>query len=347
MTRPRLNPVDRLFQAMDEAMPATPGPQTRAQVLLCALWSILVGLNVGLLSYPEGASRWLRIGAPLVYGELAGVLMWGCFKWAETWAQRFAPFFTQGTLARGRMPGFGALSLFAVLGPVAAFFPLAYHLHLRTVAVYLPGAYGLLCLVQAYGLASKSALSLIVQARDEALRARLAPHFLFNTLNTLHAQIESDPRGAQATTERLASLFRQVLEAADRPTIPLRDELRFVEAYLGIEKARLGGRLQVRIEVPEEVEACEVPPLSLQVLAENAVKHGVAPQEQGGEIRIAARREGPFLVLEVADSGAGVGAHPGTGTALETLRGRLARPEDLRLDRVDGRTVAGFRWRQR
>ena len=88
---------------------------------------------------------------------------------------------------------------------------------------------------------------------------------------------------AATTADRLASLFRQVLDLADRPRIPLREELGFVETYLGIERARLGSRLRVKVEVPENVEAVEIPPLSLQVLVENAVKHGVAPREDGGE----------------------------------------------------------------
>ncbi len=183
-------------------------------------------------------------------------------------------------------------------------------------------------------------------AREQALRAKLAPHFIFNTLNTLHAQIEADPRGAQATTERLAQLFRQVIEASDLPTIPLKQELGFVEAYLGIEQARLGERLTVCVDIPENLESALVPPLSLQVLAENAVKHGIAPLERGGDIRISARREGSSVVVEVSDPGTGIGASPGTGTALETLRARLARPQDLSLERKDGRTVASFRWRQ-
>ena len=183
-------------------------------------------------------------------------------------------------------------------------------------------------------------------ASQAALRAKLAPHFIFNTLNTLHAQIEGDPRAAQATTERLAQLFRQVIAVSDEPVVSLKQEMEFIEAYLGIEQARLGDRLRVRIEVAEELEAAEIPPLSLQVLAENAVKHGIAPLERGGEIRIAARREGVYLVLEVCDPGDGIGSRRGTGTALDTLRRRLARPEDLTLSRRDGCTVASFRWRQ-
>lgn len=182
--------------------------------------------------------------------------------------------------------------------------------------------------------------------REQAMRARLAPHFLFNTLNTLHAQIEEDPKGAQSTTENLGALFRHVLEISDKPTIPLRQELEFIGTYLGIEQARLGHRLQVAIDVPEALESADIPPLSLQVIVENAIKHGVAPLEQGGEVRIGAERRNDLLHLWVEDPGTGASPQKGTGTALETLRQRLERPEDLSMGMVGGRHRVGFQWRQ-
>jgi LytS/YehU family sensor histidine kinase len=194
--------------------------------------------------------------------------------------------------------------------------------------------------------AAKRASFDLLDAREQALSAKLAPHFIFNALNTLHAQIEQDPRGAQATTERLAQLFRQVISASDHLTIPLRQELAFVEAYLGIEQARLGERLRVVIEIPEELESAEVPPLSLQVLVENAVKHGVAPREQGGEVRIGVEKRAGFLHLWVEDPGSGISSEKGTGTALETLRQRLESPSDLEMGLVAGRHRVSFRWRE-
>lgn len=184
--------------------------------------------------------------------------------------------------------------------------------------------------------------------RDQTLRAKLAPHFIFNTLNTLKAQIASDPSAAEQTTDRLALLFRQVVEVADRPTIPLRQELSFVEAYLAIEQARLGARLRTEIDVPEDLEDTAVPPLALQVLVENAVKHGVAPQELGGTVRIRAVRQGTAIQLCVTDTGNGLGAATGTGTgtALDTLRQRMAKPEDLTLQKTDEGFRACFVWRQ-
>jgi hypothetical protein len=182
--------------------------------------------------------------------------------------------------------------------------------------------------------------------RDGVIRSKLAPHFIFNTLNTLSAQIEKDPQGAQSTTEKLAELFRSLLSIVDEPAIPLREELTFVEAYLGIEQARLGDRLHVSVDIPEDLESAMVPPLSLQVIVENAIKHGVAPLELGGEVRIGAERKEGALRLWVEDPGPGFSSQRGTGTALETLRQRLERPGDLWMDRVDGRHRVGFQWRQ-
>jgi signal transduction histidine kinase len=183
-------------------------------------------------------------------------------------------------------------------------------------------------------------------AQGQALAARLAPHFIFNALNTLHAQIEADPKAAQATTERLAEIFRQVVDVMAHPLVTLKQELAFVEAYLGIEQDRLGKRLKVSIQIPEELEPCEVPPMSLQVLVENAIKHGVTPLEQGGEVRIGAAQQDGWLRVWVEDPGPGVSNVRGTGTALDTLRQRLEGPDDLHMALVEGRHRAGFRWRQ-
>ena len=117
-------------------------------------------------------------------------------------------------------------------------------------------------------------------------------------------------------------------------------------AYVEGERARLGERLRVTVDVPEALEAAQVPPLSLQVLVENAVKHGVAPLEQGGEVRIGAEQKERVLHLWVEDPGPGVSSITGTGTALATLRQRLEKPEDLDMGLVEGRHRVGFRWRQ-
>jgi len=187
-------------------------------------------------------------------------------------------------------------------------------------------------------------------ARDHALRLKLAPHFIFNTLNTLKAQLERAPREAVATVDRLAALYRQLLDRTERPTVPLREELAFVEAYLGIEQVRLGGRLRVVVEVPEALEALQVPTLSLQALVENAVKHGIAPRVEGGTLVIRAAPYGDdqrWIRVSVEIPAPPAGAQrtaPGTDIGLETLRARLASPSALRTEVLDGRFLAEYLW---
>jgi Histidine kinase len=165
--------------------------------------------------------------------------------------------------------------------------------------------------------------------RDLLVQSQLAPHFLFNSLSTLKGQIAEEPGEAQVTADRLSRLFRELMDMGSQSSVPLFRELAFVEAYLGLEQARLGQRLQVSIEVPAELEDFPVPPLSLQVLVENAVRHAIAPRVEGGVLSICACRVPAGLKLVVGDPGTGQSADPGTGRGLQVLRSRLARPSDL------------------
>lgn len=185
---------------------------------------------------------------------------------------------------------------------------------------------------------------LLQEAQDGALRARLTPHFLYNALNTLYAQISRDPEGARETTQRLSGLFEQVSRATEHPRVPLAQELAFVEDYLALERRRLGDRLQVTVDIPEELLETPVPVLGLQVLVENSLKHAIAPRAEGGRLHLRAWEEGRHLHLSVRDSGDGQSrAGNGTGQALANLRARLASPADL----VSERTAEGFETRFR
>lgn len=187
---------------------------------------------------------------------------------------------------------------------------------------------------------------LLDEAQDLAMRARLSPHFFFNALNTLGAQIEGDPVGAQETTQKLAGLFAHVLQVVKRPTLALREELAMVELYLGLEKKRLGDRLQVSIEVPEEALDREIPVMALQLLVENAVNHAIAPRLEGGSLRIRAWEEGRSLWISVWDSGDGISrGKRGSGQALDNLRARLRKPGDLRFAPAEGGFEARLGWR--
>jgi two-component system sensor histidine kinase AlgZ len=165
-----------------------------------------------------------------------------------------------------------------------------------------------------------------VRARLQALQARTDPHFLFNALNTVAALIGEDPALAERAVERLSDLFRYALEGSARERVTLGEELAAVDDLLFVESLRLGDRLAVERRVDPELRSVRIPPLVLQPLVENAVRHGLSPRRSGGTVRIAASREGGDLVLVVEDDGLGANAprSTGAGTTHADLRRRLA-----------------------
>jgi signal transduction histidine kinase len=163
------------------------------------------------------------------------------------------------------------------------------------------------------------------RAEIAALQARINPHFFFNTLNTISALAEDDPRRAGEIVETLAELFRYTFKVAESGPVPLEEELGFVQRYLTIEQARFGDRLRVLRAVEPAALAVRVPGLILQPLVENAVGHGIAPLAHGGTVRIAARVEDGDLVVEVSDDGTGLpsGDPVPEGHGLDNVRQRL------------------------
>jgi signal transduction histidine kinase len=160
-------------------------------------------------------------------------------------------------------------------------------------------------------------------ARWAALQAQLNPHFLFNALNTIASLVRTNAGAAEATTENLAHILRRTLERSERVEVPLRDELEFVRAYLQIERERFGDRLVVEWAVPEETLDARVPPMTLQPLVENALRHGIGGRLEGGRVVIAAETDGTELRLTVRDDGIGFVHGYREGTGLGNLRRRL------------------------
>jgi two-component sensor histidine kinase len=196
------------------------------------------------------------------------------------------------------------------------------------------------------------ARQLVTEARLSSLESRIHPHFLFNTLNSISALIREDPRQAERTVERLAALLRYSLDNNARGLVPLRRELHVVEDYLEIERTRFGDRLRFTVEAPPDLAELEVPPLALQTLVENSIKHAVARSRQGGEIGIRAHMAAGCLRLEVSDDGPGFD-RPALqqGHGLENLQERLTALFDgegrLEISRRDNRTVVGVTVPQR
>ena len=164
------------------------------------------------------------------------------------------------------------------------------------------------------------------EAELALLRAQYQPHFLFNSLNSILALIETDPPRAREMVVRLSDLLQWTLRRIDLDHVALDGEIDLLKAYLDIEKIRFAARLDVAIDVSSEAGTAGVPPLLLQPLVENAIKHGIGPKPAGGRVEVAARVDGTRLRLEVADSGDGI--DPAKieirGRGLELTRRRLA-----------------------
>lgn len=164
------------------------------------------------------------------------------------------------------------------------------------------------------------------QAELEMLKMQLHPHFFFNTLNAISALMYRSPKDADRVITQLGDLFRVALRKDKAQEIPLKEELEFLESFLEIHQTLMGKRLTVEWEISPETLDALVPNLILQPLVENAIKHGIAPLEEGGRIEISARRKNGNLVLQVRDSGIGLTTKKienGNGVGLSNTRARL------------------------
>lgn len=290
--------------------------------------ALLFGFLAAAARYPCRAmplrpERMLRIGVTqLAAGAAVGTI------WALGWRSWTA------TLQRAGMeptPWSGAaLSSAIAAGAI---------LYLMAAAVHY-----LLLEMESAGAARQAALRYEILARDAELRSlksQIDPHFLYNSLNAVASLCGSNPAEARRMAQRLADFFRGSLRVAPRRTIPLEEELSLASAYLEIEKVRFGDRLAVRIEADLRARQCMVPPLILQPLIENAVRHGIGPLLEGGTIEVGATVGDDILSIRCsnpADPDRAAGRGEGIGIA--NVRGRLAAIYDdraeLKAEEADG-----------
>jgi len=181
----------------------------------------------------------------------------------------------------------------------------------------------------------------LTETRLQLLGMQLQPHFLFNTLNTIAELVHEDPNTADAMIAHLSDLLRRTLEMGNAQRIALDDELDLVSRYLDIQKARFGERLRVTISIDDRARTAQVPPLLLQPIVENAIRHGLGARLESGRIDIEARIAGSLLAIVVTDDGEGplAGNHERVGLGntrarLDALYGARAR---LELAPADGR----------
>ena len=156
------------------------------------------------------------------------------------------------------------------------------------------------------------------------MQAQVEPHFLFNTLASVQFLAETDPPKASLMLGHLIAYLRSALPQLRSNSTTLGQESALAQAYLSIMQMRMGTRLRFAIDIPEELRAHRFPPMLLMSLVENAVRHGIEPQADGGTVRLEARRDGARVTVSVIDDGRGLGAKIGNGVGLTNLRGRLA-----------------------
>ncbi len=196
------------------------------------------------------------------------------------------------------------------------------------VASAFTGALLAAALLAALVLRAKGRMPADTAARLSELQARIQPHFLFNTLNTAIALVREDPARAEAVLEDLSDLFRRALVDAGE-AVTLEEEVALARHYLAIEQVRFGDRLQVEWAIDPAAGQARVPPLFLQPLVENAVKHGVEPSALGAEVKVSTQRRGASVVIKVTNTVPAGQGRPGHGVAQANVRDRLRLLHDV------------------
>jgi two-component system, LytTR family, sensor histidine kinase AlgZ len=183
-------------------------------------------------------------------------------------------------------------------------------------------------LVAALVLRAKGRMPAETTARLAELQARIRPHFLFNSLNSAIALVREDPGRAERLLEDLSELFRHAL-VSKGDAVTLDEEVQVARHYLAIEQVRFGDRLRVEWSIDPRAGDAKVPPLFLQPLVENAVKHGVEPSATGAEVKVTTQRRGSTVVIKVTNTVPGGQGKPGHGVAQENVRDRLRLLHDV------------------
>ena len=163
----------------------------------------------------------------------------------------------------------------------------------------------------------------LAEARLDALRMQINPHFLFNTLHAVSALVERDPGGVRRMIARLSELLRHTIDSRATDEVTLREEVAFLRRYIEIMEIRFQGKLQVALDVAEDALDALVPNLILQPIVENALEHGAARAAGEGKIELSAKRDGDDLRLCVRDNGPGLDGEAGSGVGVANTRARL------------------------
>jgi two-component system sensor histidine kinase AlgZ len=309
----------------------------RGALALRALLAVNGAVLLAVLASTGSAEQALATLGPAVSVSLIGTLFWLALLCAM-----------RRTLVRLRPPARTAtmMALGAVLAPLACvpmfWLQLLEPQPLRLVALPLIGA--ALALAMALWLQWREGQRMPADARARLaeLQSRIRPHFLFNTLNSAVALVRTDPARAEGVLEDLAELFRAALaDGGGGSSVTLGSELELAQRYLAIEQLRFGERLHLEWQLDASADGARLPPLVLQPLLENAVRHGIEPNERGGLIRVRTRARLGRAEITIDNTVGDMPSRPGHGLALANVRERLRLLHDLdaqfEVQRADGR----------
>jgi signal transduction histidine kinase len=302
---------------------------------------LALAFNAALAVFLTAALPGTRFGENLVYSQCIGLALWLLIDGTRValWPGRAPPALPLALIVTVALPvGYlaGRSLAHALLGGGAhARITVHWPSVAVTIAASIVATFFLAARARAARLAQDAAESRArnaaleqqaAEARFRLLAAQVEPHFLFNTLANLRALIETDPPRAVVMLDHLDGYLRASLSAAREPSVTLAAELERLEDYCSIVAMRMGRRLAWRLDLPAELAQARVPPMLLQPLVENAIRHGIEPKAEGGEVAVAASARGDALVIEVTDTGVGPDAveNPGTGVGVRSVRERIA-----------------------
>ncbi len=296
----------------------------RVGVILRAVLFVQAVLAVGVMYGATTWWEWLSRLAVITGAALPATLAWlisACALKKRLQRVSKTAQWSAG-IGLGAVAGLYGCSLVALLGYVQ---PVPWVASAATGALFAAG------LVAALVWRAAGRSPAAANARLAELQSRIRPHFLFNTLNSAIALVRAEPARAEAVLEDLSELFRSAL--VDRGDfVTLQQEIELAQRYLQIEQVRFGDRLRVAWALDEKASLAKLPPLLLQPLVENAVKHGVEPSPTGAQVKVSTQRRGSTVVLKVTNtlpSGQGEGGH---GVALRNVRDRLYLLHDVQAD---------------
>lgn len=290
-------------------------------VVLRAVLFVEAVVAVGAMFGTTTAIGWLTQMALITGGALPATLLWLIMACSlkKGLARLSAPLQQFAGVLLGALAGLygcGVLSLVGVLDPEP------------WLASAFAGALLSAALVAALVLRAKGKTPAATAARLTELQARIRPHFLFNTLNSAISLVRAEPAKAEAMLEDLSDLFRHALEEQGE-SVTLADEIALAQRYLAIEQVRFGERIQQEWALDPKASGARLPPLLLQPLVENAVRHGVEPSAEGARIRISTECRGSMVIIKVTNTVPAGQGERGHGVALGNVRDRLSLLHDV------------------